>query len=247
VYVGSRANIQGRAREGIGSCSSNPQICEALKTYPAETWTFAILETLPRDTLLVARLVAEQNHIERLCSSDPRFGFNIDWNPPQRWLTCKVCSTVFYGNFSGRYCSDLCQWDMTERGSGVYCFRCPDGRVYVGSRVDIRVRKKMGIAWNPNRRVSEALKTYPAETWTFAILEMVPRDKDLLEAEQSHIERLRSWDERFGFNIFPASWTNPSDLSVIAARAYRKEEAARNVGTQTRRPPTAISPQSVSS
>jgi hypothetical protein len=138
-------------------------------------------------------------------------------------LHCKICGAVFDGHRSRNYCSDLCQFGTTESGPAVYCFTCPDGRKYVGSRVNIRNRKQLGVHRpHANPRVLKALKRYPPETWIFEILERMPRGillEDLLRAEQRHIERLRSWNPLFGFNIFPAIWENDTP-GVRAGREY---------------------------
>jgi hypothetical protein len=89
----------------------------------------------------------------------------------------------------------------------VYRFVCPDGRSYVGSRESMRTRRRDVIA--RNKRVHAALDLYPPETWTFEILEWLPRGislRERYEAEQRHIERLRSWSPEHGFNVNPATW-----------------------------------------
>jgi hypothetical protein len=89
--------------------------------------------------------------------------------------------------------------------AAVYRFVCPDGRSYVGAQNDCRKRPYDGIQ-RTNSRMSVAFKQYPPDTWTYEVLEVVPRGGALRKAEQRHINRLRSWDPKFGFNIFPAIW-----------------------------------------
>ena len=74
-YVGSTGNIRTRDKQGLKR--SNLRLDEAFKTYPPETWTFEVLETLPSDCSKQKRLAAEQRHIERLCSWMPKHGFNL--------------------------------------------------------------------------------------------------------------------------------------------------------------------------
>jgi hypothetical protein len=77
--------------------------------------------------------------------------------------------------------------------------------------MNMRNRHKHVIA--NNKRARTALDRYPPETWSFEILEWLPHDKKLsfdraireqYEAEQRHIDRLRTQSPEFGFNIFPA-------------------------------------------
>jgi hypothetical protein len=57
--------------------------------------------------------------------------------------------------------------------AAVYRFICPDGRSYVGSRANCSRRERQGIQPS-NKRLRAALVIYPAETWTFEILQMLP-------------------------------------------------------------------------
>jgi hypothetical protein len=75
-YVGSRADCRRRERQGIQP--GNKRLAEALAIYPANTWTFELLQTLPAACLDEIRLRAEQHHIDRLRSWDPAHGFNLD-------------------------------------------------------------------------------------------------------------------------------------------------------------------------
>src|SRR5262249_6826781 len=59
---------------------SNPRLASALTKYPAETWTFEVLQLLPPACAVSALRAAEQQqqqHIERLHTRDPKHGFNI--------------------------------------------------------------------------------------------------------------------------------------------------------------------------
>lgn len=72
-YIGSRKNIRGRERQGIG-CYATPRLLEAFEQHPPETWKFEILEMLTNEG---DQRAAEQRHIERLHALDPAHGFNM--------------------------------------------------------------------------------------------------------------------------------------------------------------------------
>jgi hypothetical protein len=131
-----------------------------------------------------------------------------------RW--CRRCSAPFMtSHWMAAYCS--CR-PSPAVSPAVYRFICPDGRSYVGSAADHHTRKQAGLS-RLNGRISEALKRYPAESWTFELLELLPLDgsyHDRLAAEQRHIDRLRSWEPERGFNMVPAH--EPSaDLDGVEA------------------------------
>jgi hypothetical protein len=90
----------------------------------------------------------------------------------------------------------------------VYRFVCPDGRSYVGGCININGRPR--TIHRSNKRVQAAFKQYPCETWTFEILERLPvgcPECELREAEQRHIDRLRTMEPEFGFNVDAAIGT----------------------------------------
>jgi hypothetical protein len=99
------------------------------------------------------------------------------------------------------------------KAPAVYRFVCPDGRSYVGAATDIRKRDVHGIA-RTNPWLKMAFERYPPDTFTYEILERLPPGcaiGQLREAEQRHIERLRSWAPEPGFNIYPAVWNTAMD------------------------------------
>jgi hypothetical protein len=118
---------------------------------------------------------------------------------------CCACGRLFTPcNWQNKYCREC------RRGVPiVYRYICPDGRSYVGAVGDGRRRDVYGIK-RSNARLLDAFEQFPPETWTFEVLERLPPGhsfqhyRDLREAEQRHIDRLRSWDPVFGFNIQPA-------------------------------------------
>jgi hypothetical protein len=97
-----------------------------------------------------------------------------------------------------KYCGEDCR-----RQVGVYRFVCPDGRSYVGSTHNLRIRPVNGLQ-RSNRRIAAALAKYPAETWRFEVLERLPPGRPFLEAiaaERRHIERLGTLNPEQGFNM----------------------------------------------
>ena len=122
--------------------------------------------------------------------------------PPGDCLTCGRRLPASYRSNSW-YCGKHCQ---TYKAPAVYRYVCPDGRSYVGSTCNHELRLRAGIKPS-NPRLASALKKYPAQTWTFAVLQLLPPGcavPALRAAEQQHIERLHTRDPKHGFNILPA-------------------------------------------
>ena len=138
---------------------------------------------------------------------------------------CHDCQRPFNPtNRLNKYCCECRQFRPI-----VYRYVAPDGKSYVGAVGDGRNRNKYGIR-RSNARLLEAFKQYPPETWTFEVLEWLPlghsfqdyRNKD--EAEQRHIDRLRSWDPAFGFNMQPVAFQGPARKAAL--RLYREAHLA---------------------
>jgi len=124
--------------------------------------------------------------------------------PPGDCLTCSRHLPASYHG-SCRYCSRHCR---TYKAPAVYRYVCPDGRSYVGSTYNHKLRPRWGIKPS-NPRLASALEKYPEETWTFAVLQLLPPGcavPVLRAAEQHHIERLNTRVPKHGFNILPAIW-----------------------------------------
>lgn len=118
--------------------------------------------------------------------------------------SCKACGLTFDPYHGALYCSDECR--KGAKDPAVYRFICPDGRSYIGSVKDCRRRGELGIR-RSNTRLLAAFKKHPPEKFIYEVLERLPRgcsEQELREAEQRHIDRLRSWSPRAGFNIVPA-------------------------------------------
>jgi predicted DNA-binding transcriptional regulator AlpA len=96
---------------------------------------------------------------------------------------------------------------MTKTYPAVYRFICPDGRSYVGSRIDCRRRQTEGILPS-NKLLREAIAKYPPRTWVYQVLECWPSNGcsrlELRAAEQRHIDQLRTMNPQYGFNIWSA-------------------------------------------
>jgi hypothetical protein len=140
--------------------------------------------------------------------------------------TCRSCGKPFVPR---HHLAWYCQKRDCGGHPAVYRFVCPDGKSYVGSRQRIRNRKKewkvthRGWGPGPNQRVRAAFARYPPDTWSFEILEWLPKECSKLkrlEAEQRHIDRLRSWSLEYGFNINPALWSGDGP-SQRAGRIWR--------------------------
>jgi hypothetical protein len=138
-------------------------------------------------------------------------------------VNCKTCGRLFAPGNGRQYCPrPECR---SNKFPAVCRFVCPDGRSYVGAVCDSRKREGYGIA-RANPRLLAAFELHPPETWTFEVLERLPPGcsiQTLREAEQHHIDCLRSWLPEFGFNMAPAVWTADGP----AQRAGRQQTAAR--------------------
>jgi hypothetical protein len=87
-----------------------------------------------------------------------------------------------------------------------YRYVAPDGRCYVGSTSDIRKRDQRGID-RSNPWLREAFEAHPPETFRFEVLKTLPpgcSEQRMRRAEQRYINKFKSWDPAYGFNIFPA-------------------------------------------
>ena len=146
-------------------------------------------------------------------------------------VACKTCGRLFAAVQGRRYCPrSECR---RRKFPAVYRFISPDGRSYVGAISDYR---KRGDIRRSNPRLLAAFELHPPETWVFELLEQLPPGcsvKALREAEQHHIDRLRSWLPDFGFNMAPAAWTadGPSQRAgrqrIAAAFAAARQEKKR--------------------
>lgn len=134
------------------------------------------------------------------------------------------------GSHAGRkFCPEIC--DHRRRPApAIYRFISPDGRCYVGSASDVRMRNRGGLS-RSNSWIAEVVEKHPLETWTFEVLEeLLPgcSKEALRRAEQRHIERFRSWDRQHGFNMHPAVWFGETP-GILAARERRAEQTRQMI------------------
>jgi hypothetical protein len=130
---------------------------------------------------------------------------------------CHACGRAF--DFSKRGRSKFSPECRPAVFPIVYRFICPDGRSYVGAVADGRHRSDHGVA-RLNSQLLAAFKQYPPEWWSYEVLERPPPGcswHDRREAEQRHIDRLRSWDPTAGFNMQPAIWQGGWAISTSCA------------------------------
>lgn len=95
--------------------------------------------------------------------------------------------------------------------SGVYQIRClRDGKVYIGSAVDFRVRWgehrfHLNRGSHHCRHLQSAWKKHGPEAFVFEILERIKiKDKvELLRLEQEYLDRVKPWKRGVGYNVRP--------------------------------------------
>jgi hypothetical protein len=143
---------------------------------------------------------------------------------------CKRCAQPFQSKYVQRlYCSQC----LGESGPFVYRFICPDGRSYVGAVQYGLGRFVYGVN-RSNKRLEKAFKKYPPDTWPHEILERFAAGcsyRDLRLAEQRHVDRLRTCEKRYGFNVHPpirelGGQHTPETRTALNARLASKTEAA---------------------
>lgn len=90
--------------------------------------------------------------------------------------------------------------------SGVYQILCiPTDKGYVGSAASLYHRKnyhwsmlRRGLHFNTH--LQRAWDRYGESAFVFVVLETIP-PQQLIEVEQKYIDRLQSYDDRYGFNL----------------------------------------------
>jgi hypothetical protein len=135
---------------------------------------------------------------------------------------CLACGKPLPVGQGRKYCGPVSCAPRKRPAPVVYRYVCPDGRSYVGSVSNVRYRDSAGLC-RCNAWIAKALATYPPETWRFEILEQLPvgcSAEVLLQAEQKHIDLLRSFRPKYGFNVAPALWFGDTPgVKVARARA----------------------------
>ncbi len=113
---------------------------------------------------------------------------------------------------------DRSQTKGIPRSSGVYQIRCiPTNKIYIGSAVDLRARwgahrRHLRHGEHSNRFLQEAWDQYGEGNFEFYVLELV-EGSELLQAEQSWIDRTGCIDRTIGFNIYPMA-DSPGDKNA---------------------------------
>jgi hypothetical protein len=154
---------------------------------------------------------------ERICRSCCR-PFDVDLRRADQETQSREPEVLWF------CCAD-CQ---SRPAPAVYRYICPDGRSYVGACPDHRTRNQNGIQ-RSNLWLLAAFEQHPPETWRYEVLERMRPGcslQELREEEQHHIERLRSWDPRVGFNMTPAVWRDGP--MARAARRFMSERTIRH-------------------
>jgi len=99
---------------------------------------------------------------------------------------------------------------IKAKNPGIYCITCLiDGRKYVGKSVDLNNRKRefenfcksdSKTKSYAGKYINEALKKYGIHNFQRTILTHC-KEEELEKMEQFYIDRLKTEDERYGFNI----------------------------------------------
>lgn len=95
--------------------------------------------------------------------------------------------------------------DSIPRTSGIYKIVCvPTGKVYVGSAVDLQVRKRSHWATlrrssHKNRHLQNAWNKYGESAFEFQVIEQV-LIPFLIEREQYWLDKLQAYDRQHGYN-----------------------------------------------
>jgi hypothetical protein len=134
-----------------------------------------------------------------------------------------------------KYCGPIACVPRKRPAPAVYRYVAPDGRSYVGSISDVRVRDRAGLG-RSNAWIAKALATYPPETWRSEILEWLPigcSAEVLLQAEQKHIDLLRTFRPKYGFNVAPALWFG--DTPGVRVAQKRAADRTRAVASSRAR------------
>lgn len=91
-----------------------------------------------------------------------------------------------------------------DRVMGVYAIRnVINGKVYIGSSVDIRARWRVSLMHLPNLVMQSDEKKHGADAFEADLLEIVPQRSGLLEAEQRWIDYYRDNSPALLYNQQP--------------------------------------------
>ena len=119
--------------------------------------------------------------------------------------TCKKCLIV---NIDDDYFSNIA---YTKYASGIYRItNLVNGKIYIGSAVDLIDRKKTHISkLNNGNHENEYLQRswikYRQDSFKFEIIELVENKDNLIEREQYWIDNTRCCDRSIGYNLCPVA------------------------------------------
>lgn len=123
--------------------------------------------------------------------------------------------------------------------SGIYCIRHADGRVYIGSAINIpcRLSHHRGALQRQkhrNKRLQTAWDVDGIMAFHTEILEFVPDKNQLVEREQFWIDHLSAY--RDGFNMAPVAGSNLGrPMSEEAKALLRIRAIGRTLSAETKR------------
>jgi len=134
--------------------------------------------------------------------------------------------------------------DNSTVKSGVYCIRnTVNGKVYVGSAVNLRKRKNehfstLVAGTHFNRFLLSAYRKYGHSAFEFVILELVPDKSNLTTVEQRFMDELRAHSEDFGYNLRPKAASNlgmKMSAETVLAMATRRRGTKQSPETIAKR------------
>lgn len=132
----------------------------------------------------------------------------------------------------------------TTRG-GIYQIRnLVNGKVYIGSAVHIGKRwvehlKRLRNGSHHSRHLQAAWNKHGADQFILEVVEVVEDLGRLIEVEQEHLDRIRPFDKKTGYNISPTAGSSlgivrsdetKAKLSEIAKKQFADPEARAKSG-----------------
>jgi len=121
---------------------------------------------------------------------------------------------------------------FAKSSSGIYSIRCvPTGKFYIGSSADIKSRwlihRRDLIRGNHHSKyLQNSWNKYGEENFEWSVVEIVGVDL-LIEREQYHLDTLRPWDRKVGFNVSPTA-NSPLGVRRSPETIAKLREANRN-------------------
>lgn len=116
--------------------------------------------------------------------------------------------------------------------SGIYAIiHTASGRVYIGSAVNLKGRRKchlsgLRLGKHRNGYLQRAWRAYGRAAFAWRILETVADPSNLVMVEQKWIDRLKSSERKFGFNLRPIASRNLGHRLSAATKARMRSRGA---------------------